>query len=127
MSPLIHNCPLCGSGQIALLEPDPFQSRAGVGWVLKCECGAISAITVLKEPATKVDKASGAIWKSTCGSCGKRHTFYFRDAEILPQDQAFEYECPKTGETALYTAADCEWSHVDAAKPADAVHLRMRT
>jgi hypothetical protein len=68
-----------------------------------------------------------AVWKSTCGSCGERHTFYFRDAEILPQNQVYEYHCPKTAEVTLYADNDCEWPKVDALKPADAVDLRIRS
>jgi hypothetical protein len=49
MDATIRKCPLCGSEEIRLIEPDPFQTRAGVSYVLKCECGAIVAMTVLKE------------------------------------------------------------------------------
>jgi hypothetical protein len=66
-----------------------------------------------------------AVWKSTCSKCGERHTFYFRDADVLPQNKSFEYECPKTAGTVLYVAADCEWAQLEAVKPPDAVHLRI--
>jgi hypothetical protein len=70
--------------------------------------------------------AMSVVWKSTCGSCGERHTFHFRDAELLPQNQAYEYNCPRTAEVLLYADNDCEWPQVDAVKPADAVDLRIR-
>jgi hypothetical protein len=47
---VIRTCPLCASPNIKLIEPDPIQAREGVSYVLKCECGAIVAMTVLKEP-----------------------------------------------------------------------------
>ena len=45
-----------------------------------------------------------AVWKSTCVACGERHTFHFRDAQVLPQQQAYEYTCPRTHELTLYVA-----------------------
>jgi hypothetical protein len=59
-STTVHTCPLCGSKQIKIIEPDSMQSRNGVSYVLRCECGAIVAMTVLKESktATKDDPSS---------------------------------------------------------------------
>jgi len=44
----VRKCPLCGSEKIKLLEPDPFQIRAGQSLVVKCECGALVTMTILK-------------------------------------------------------------------------------
>ncbi|QDU29063.1 hypothetical protein ETAA8_41700 [Anatilimnocola aggregata] len=67
-----------------------------------------------------------AVWKSTCSCCGERHTFHFRDADVLPRDQAYEFVCPTTTELTLYADDDCEWPHVNAARPEDAVDVRFR-
>jgi hypothetical protein len=44
----VRNCPLCGSEQIRVLEPDAIQTRIGYSLILKCECGAVVTMTVLK-------------------------------------------------------------------------------
>lgn len=48
----IRVCPLCGSNRVTVSEPNPIQARQGIGYILRCACGAVATITVLKRSQT---------------------------------------------------------------------------
>jgi hypothetical protein len=44
----VRKCPLCGSERIEILEPDAQQIRTGAAIALRCACGALITMNVLK-------------------------------------------------------------------------------
>jgi hypothetical protein len=43
--PPVRACPLCGSRNVVISEPNPDQAAAGVTCVLICECGAVVTLS----------------------------------------------------------------------------------
>ena len=48
MTTPVRLCPICGSSKIVVVEPNAIQVMSGVAHVLKCECGAIITLSVVK-------------------------------------------------------------------------------
>jgi hypothetical protein len=47
-TPPVRVCPLCGSDRVTIREPNAIQARSGVAHVLRCECGAIITLSILR-------------------------------------------------------------------------------